>query len=178
MSRTAKAERRPRDERLGFCPNKAAMALIERRRSVFFDKLVNSAALNDLHDDSQAEAQQPGRKNYSRYPLVGCTLNERRAVGKHQKGRRLGSILPADALRRVRRPRRCRTLNGDRRRTERGYGQLLCCSELRRAGSQRVVPPKQQFAASLKNKTIKDASVHLPAAILPTAARETDVSSC
>lgn len=50
---------------------------------------------------SQGEAPEAARKHVPRYPLVSCTLIGRLAVAKDQQGRRLGSILLADALQRA-----------------------------------------------------------------------------
>ena len=47
---------------------------------------------------SQGEVPEAARKHVPRYPLVSCTLIGRLAVAKDQQGRRLGSILLADAL--------------------------------------------------------------------------------
>lgn len=50
---------------------------------------------------AQGEAPEAARKHIPRYPLVSCTLIGRLAVAKDQQGRRLGSILLADALQRA-----------------------------------------------------------------------------
>ena len=50
---------------------------------------------------SQGEVPQAARKHVPRYPLVSCTLIGRLAVAKEQQGRRLGSVLLADALQRA-----------------------------------------------------------------------------
>ena len=50
---------------------------------------------------SQGEVPEAARKHVPRYPLVSCTLIGRLAVAKDQQGRRLGSILLADALQRA-----------------------------------------------------------------------------
>lgn len=50
---------------------------------------------------SQGEVPEAARKHLPRYPLVSCTLIGRLAVAKDQQGRRLGSILLADALQRA-----------------------------------------------------------------------------
>jgi predicted GNAT family N-acyltransferase len=50
---------------------------------------------------SQGEVPEAARKHIPRYPLVSCTLIGRLAVAKDQQGRRLGSILLADALQRA-----------------------------------------------------------------------------
>jgi hypothetical protein len=47
---------------------------------------------------SHGEVLEAARKHVPRYPLVSCTLIGRLAVAKDQQGRRLGSILLADAL--------------------------------------------------------------------------------
>ncbi|MGH7070897.1 MAG: GNAT family N-acetyltransferase [Acetobacteraceae bacterium] len=47
---------------------------------------------------SQGEVPEAARKHVPRYPLVSCTLIGRLAIAKDQQGRRLGSILLADAL--------------------------------------------------------------------------------
>jgi ribosomal protein S18 acetylase RimI-like enzyme len=50
---------------------------------------------------SQGEVPEAARKHVPRYPLVSCTLIGRLAVARDQQGRRLGSILLADALQRA-----------------------------------------------------------------------------
>jgi predicted GNAT family N-acyltransferase len=50
---------------------------------------------------SQGEVPEAARKHIPRYPLVSCTLIGRLAVASDQQGRRLGSILLADALQRA-----------------------------------------------------------------------------
>jgi|SRR5579862_7320777 len=50
---------------------------------------------------SQGEIPEAARKHIPRYPLVSCTLIGRLAVAKGQQGKRLGSILLADALQRA-----------------------------------------------------------------------------
>jgi ribosomal protein S18 acetylase RimI-like enzyme len=50
---------------------------------------------------SQGEVPEVARKHVPRYPLVSCTLIGRLAVAKDQQGRRLGSVLLADALHRA-----------------------------------------------------------------------------
>ncbi|OXE36523.1 MAG: GNAT family N-acetyltransferase [Phenylobacterium zucineum] len=50
---------------------------------------------------SQGEAPEAARKHIPRYPLVSATLIGRLAVASDRQGKRLGSILLADALRRA-----------------------------------------------------------------------------
>jgi predicted GNAT family N-acyltransferase len=50
---------------------------------------------------SQGEVPEAARKYVPRYPLVSSTLIGRLAVAVNEQGRRLGSILLADALRRA-----------------------------------------------------------------------------
>lgn len=50
---------------------------------------------------SQGEVPEAARKHVPRYPLVSCTLVGRLAVAKGQQGKRLGSVLLADALQRA-----------------------------------------------------------------------------
>ncbi len=47
---------------------------------------------------SQGEVPEAARKHVPRYPLVSCTLIGRLAIAKDKQGKRLGSILLADAL--------------------------------------------------------------------------------
>lgn len=50
---------------------------------------------------SQGAVPEAARRHVPRYPLVSCTLIGRLAVAKDQQGRRLSSILLADALQRA-----------------------------------------------------------------------------
>ena len=49
---------------------------------------------------AQGDVPDAARKHVPRFPLVSCTLIGRLAVAKDQQGKRLGSILLADALQR------------------------------------------------------------------------------
>lgn len=49
---------------------------------------------------AQGDVPDAARKHLPRFPLVSCTLIGRLAVAKDQQGKRLGSILLADALQR------------------------------------------------------------------------------
>ena len=50
---------------------------------------------------SQGEVPEAARRHVPRCPLVSCTLIGRLAVARDQQGRRLGSVLLADALQRA-----------------------------------------------------------------------------
>lgn len=50
---------------------------------------------------AQGDVPAAARKHVPRYPLVSCTLIGRLAVATTEQGRRLGSILLADALQRA-----------------------------------------------------------------------------
>src|SRR5271163_1783596 len=50
---------------------------------------------------SQGDVPEAARKHIPRYPLVSATLIGRLAVAKDRQGRRLGTILLADALQRA-----------------------------------------------------------------------------
>jgi predicted GNAT family N-acyltransferase len=50
---------------------------------------------------AHGEVPEAARKHVPRYPLVSCTLIGRLAIAKEDQGRRLGSILLADALQRA-----------------------------------------------------------------------------